>query len=196
LKAIHVIISGCTSYDYKYQKILYEHYYGHALEIVFRYIFHYDKAVDVVNDGFVKLFQNFQKFESRDETQTEKLLMGWLKRIMVNTAIDELRRQHMMPEIGELPDYVWQIADSSLAADQRILYKEVIEQVRKLPPSYRAVFNMHVIDGFSHQEIAKRLGISVGACKSNLFKARAHLKKINELVNQLKYFRVSNGNLL
>jgi RNA polymerase sigma factor (sigma-70 family) len=163
-------------HDHKHQKLLYERFYGYALKIVFRYIFHYDKAVDVVNDGFVKLFQNFQKFESRDDTQTEKLLMGWMKRIMVNTAIDELRRQHMLLEIGDLPDYVWQMADNSLAADQKILYKEVIEQVRKLPPSYRAVFNMHVIDGFSHQEIAKKLGISVGACKSNLSKARAHLK--------------------
>ncbi len=171
-------------HDHKHQKMLYERFYGYALKIVFRYIFHYDKAVDVVNDGFVKLFQNFQKFESRDETHTEKLLMGWLKRIMVNTAIDELRRQHMLPEIGDLPDYVWQIADNSLAADQKILYKEVIEQVRKLPPSYRAVFNMHVIDGFSHQEIAKKLGISVGACKSNLSKARAQLKKILKKDNE------------
>lgn len=175
-------------YDHKHQKMLYERFYGYALKIVFRYIFHYDKAVDVVNDGFVKLFQNFQKFESRDETQTEKLLMGWMKRIMVNTAIDELRRQHMVPEIGELPDYVWHIADSSLAADQRILYKEVIDQVRKLPPSYRAVFNMHVIDGYSHQEIANRLGISVGACKSNLSKARAHLIKKRRKLKQVSIF--------
>jgi RNA polymerase sigma factor (sigma-70 family) len=157
--------------------MLYERFYGYALKIVFRYIYRYDKAVDVVNDGFVKIFQNFYRFESKNVEQTEKLFMGWLKKIMVNTAIDELRRQHMLPEIGNLPDYVWDIADDALAADQIILYKEIIEQVRKLPPSYRTVFNMYVIDGFSHQEIANKLGISVGACKSNLSKARAHLKK-------------------
>lgn len=156
--------------------MLYERFYGYALKIVFRYIYHYDKAVDVVNDGFVKLFLNFQKFECRDELHTEKLLMGWLKKIMVNTAIDELRRRHMLPEIGSLPDHIWEIADDSLSADQVILYKEIMEHVKKLPPSYRAVFNMYVIDGFSHQEVANALGISVGACKSNLSKARAHLK--------------------
>lgn len=177
MEELHAIIKGCVGYDYKYQKMLYERFYGYALKIVFRYIYRYDKAVDVVNDGFVKLFQNIRKFQCRDELQTEKLLMGWLKKIMVNTAIDELRRQHMLPEIGGLPEHVWEMADNGMAADQRILYKEVIEQVRRLPPSYRTVFNMYVIDGFSHQEIANKLGISVGACKSNLSKARAHLKK-------------------
>ncbi|MCU7549471.1 RNA polymerase sigma factor [Chitinophagaceae bacterium LB-8] len=177
MEDLHAIIKGCTGNDHKHQKMLYERFYGYALKIVFRYIYHYDKAVDVVNDGFVKLFHNFHKFESRDGAQTEKLLMGWLKRIMVNTAIDELRRRHMLPEIGDLPDHIWQIADNNLAADQKVLYKELIEHVKKLPPSYRAVFNMYVIDGFSHQEIANALGISVGACKSNLSKARAHLKQ-------------------
>ena len=104
--------------------------------------------------------------------------MGWMKRILVNTAIDELRRNHLTPEIGELSDYAWQQSDNSQKADQKILYKELIDHVRKLPPSYRAVFNMYVIDGFSHQEIADQLGVSVGTCKSNLSKAREHLKKI------------------
>lgn len=176
MEDLHAIIRGCTRNDNKYQKMLYERFYGYALKIVFRYIYHYDKAVDVVNDGFVKLFLNFHKFECRDELQTEKLLMGWLKRIMINTAIDELRRRHMLPEIGDLPEHVWQIADDSLGADQNLLYKEIIEHVKKLPPSYRAVFNMYVIDGFSHQEVAHALGISIGTCKSNLSKARAHLK--------------------
>jgi RNA polymerase sigma factor (sigma-70 family) len=184
LEDIHAIIKGCTRYDCKYQKMLYERFYGYALKVVFRYIYRYDKAVDVVNDGFVKVFHNFYRFESRNDDQTEKLLMGWLKKIMVNTSIDELRRQHMLPEIGNLPDYVWDIADNGLAADQIILYKEIIEQVRKLPPSYRTVFNMYVIDGFSHQEIANKLGISVGACKSNLSKARAHLKKFIKKDNE------------
>ena len=109
-----------------------------------------------------------------------------MRRILVNTAIDELRRNQLMPEIGDLPDYVWEQVDSSEKADKRILYKELVAQVRKLPPSYRAVFNMYVIDGFSHQEISEQLGISVGTCKSNLSKAREHLKKIlNKEVQQV-----------
>jgi len=178
LKDLHKIVEGCINNDSKCQKAFYECYYGYALKVVFRYIYRYDKATDVVNDGFVKVFRNFTRFECKNAGELEKILMGWMRRILVNTAIDELRKNHLTPEIGELSDYAWQYADNSQKADQKILYKELIDHVRKLPPSYRAVFNMYVIDGFSHQEIADQLGVSVGTCKSNLSKAREYLKRI------------------
>ena len=177
MKDLQAIVDGCIANNQKCQRTLYEHYYGYALKIVFRYIYRYEKAVDVANDGFVKLFKNFNRFECNNRLELEKILMGWMRKIFVNTAIDELRRNQMLPEIGDLPDYVWEQVDSSEKADKIILYKELIAQVRKLPPSYRAVFNMYVIDGFSHQEISEQLGISVGTCKSNLSKAREHLKR-------------------
>ncbi|MEI6950208.1 RNA polymerase sigma factor [Paraflavisolibacter sp. H34] len=177
MKELLEIVHGCMIDDHKHQKMLYERFYGFALKVVFRYIYRMDRAVDVVNDGFVKVFRSFQKFEEGSGEETEKILMGWIRRIMVNTAIDELRRNLLLPEIGELPEDSWEPADNSQGADQQLLYKELIAQVRKLPPSYRAVFNMHVIDGYSHQEVAHALGISVGTCKSNLSKARDFLKK-------------------
>jgi RNA polymerase sigma-70 factor (ECF subfamily) len=170
-------MQGCLTGDHKSQKRLYERYYGYALKIVFRYIYRYEKAVDVVNDGFVKIFRSFKKFECAEIENLEKIWMGWVKRIMINTAIDELRRSNMMPEIGGLPDHIWNLQDKGQGADQNILYKELIAQVKKLPPSYRVAFNMYVIDGFSHQEIADKLGISVGTSKSNLAKARMQLRK-------------------
>lgn len=160
-----------------YQKLLYEKYYGYSLKIVFRYIYRYEKAVDVVNDGYVKLFNHFNRFNCQEPEHLEKILMGWIKKIMVNTAIDELRKQNMLPEIGGIPEYVWEEADTQQTAEQRLFYKELIVEVKQLPPSYRVVFNMYVIDGFSHQEIAGQLGITVGTSKSNLAKARAHLQK-------------------
>jgi RNA polymerase sigma factor (sigma-70 family) len=178
LKNLLNIIEGCISNDAKCQKALYEHYYGYALKIVFRYIFRYDKATDVTNDGFVKIFRSFNRFECKTPADTEMVLMGWMRRIMVNTAIDELRKNHMTPEIGYVQEHIWEPADPAQQSDQTVLYKELIEQVRKLPPSYRAVFNMHVIDGFAHHEIAEQLGITVGTCKSHLSKAREHLKKM------------------
>ena len=177
MKNLLTIVEGCINNDRKCQKALYEHYYGYALKIVFRYIFRYDKAVDITNDGFVKVFKNFSRFEYKKAEEVEMMLMGWMRRIMVNTAIDELRRGHMTPEIGYVPEHIWEPADPSQQSDQNILYKELIAQVRKLPPSYRAVFNMHVIDGYAHHEIAEQLGITVGTCKSNLSKARDYLKK-------------------
>lgn len=86
------IIKGCIDKNHQYQKIFYEQYHGYALKIVFRYIYRYEKAVDVVNDGFVKLFRNFEKFQLAGESDNERILMGWMKRILVNTAIDELRK--------------------------------------------------------------------------------------------------------
>jgi len=171
------IIRGCKNFDHKYQKIFYEKYYGYALKIVFRYIYHYERAVDITNDGFVKVFKNLTVFDCKNDTDIQKVLMGWMRRIMINTAIDELRKHNMMPEIGSLPDAVWDEADKNTAADNIVLYKELISEIKKLPPSYRVVFNMYVIDGFSHQEIAEKLGISVGTSKSSLFKARMHLQK-------------------
>ena len=156
---------------------MYEKYYGYALKVAFRYIYRYEKAVDVVNDGYVKLFNSFNRFVCHEPEHLEKILMGWIRKIMVNTAIDELRRQNMIPEIGGIPEHVWEEADHQQSAEQRLFYKELIVQVKQLPPSYRVVFNMYVIDGFSHQEIANQLGITVGTSKSNLAKARGHLQK-------------------
>jgi RNA polymerase sigma factor (sigma-70 family) len=178
LADLQSIISGCVANDPKCQKLLYERYYGYAFKIAFRYIYRYERVADVVNDGFVKLFRHISSFVSTAESEAEPRLLGWLKRIVVNTAIDELRRNHLMPEIGGIPETAWEVPGNSDNADNLLLYKELIGHVKSLPPSYGAVFNMYVIDGFSHQEIADQLGISVGTSKSNLFKAKAFLQKL------------------
>jgi len=189
LEPLYKLIKGCIDNDYKSQREFYEHYYGFALKTVFRYIYKYDKATDVVNDGFVKIFKSLAKFQVRKgNADMEKILMGWMKRILINTAIDELRKQQMAPEIGELPDHIWEENDKSQNADQRVLYKEIVCEIKRLPPSYRTVFNMFVIDGFSHQEIAGILGISEGTSKSALAKAKAQLKKfINNRFSEINY---------
>jgi len=189
LESLHLLIQGCISNDSKSQREFYEHYYGFALKTVFRYIYKYEKATDVVNDGFVKIFKSLARFQiNKGSKDTEKILMGWMKRILINTAIDELRRQQLIPEIGELPNYIWNEMDKGQNADQKILYKELICEIKRLPPSYRTVFNMFVIDGFSHQEIANMLGISEGTSKSALAKAKAQLKKfINNRLSETKH---------
>lgn len=164
-------------------KHLYEKYYGYSLKIVFRYIYRYDKAVDVVNDGFVKVFTKLYKFHYEATQNVEMIFMGWLKTVMINTAIDRLRKDNFLPEIGMTNEDIW-VADKLQSADQAILYKELINEIKKLPPGYRIVFNMYVIDGFTHQEIANQLKISVGTSKSNLSKAKSLLRnyiKTNEL---------------
>jgi RNA polymerase sigma-70 factor (ECF subfamily) len=96
---------------------------------------------------------------------------------MINTAIDQLRKERLIPRIGNL-DEILHIPDNSLSPDQALLYKELIYEIKKLPPGYRAVFNMYVVDGYNHQEISSLLGISEGTSKSNLFRAREYLKQV------------------
>jgi RNA polymerase sigma factor (sigma-70 family) len=178
LRLLQNMVEGCNQNQQRDQRFLYETYFGYCLKIVFRYIYNYDKAVDVVNDGFVKVFRNFSRFCYNETESLEMILMGWMRRIMVNTAIDELRKNSFLPEIGYILDSVWNQEDLSQGSDHKLLYKELIQEIKKLPPAYRTVFNMYVIDGFTHQEIADQLSITVGTSKSNLFKARAHLQKI------------------
>lgn len=187
MENIRQIVSGCENNDQNCQKILYKKYYGYSLKIVFRYIYHYDKAVDVVNDGYVKLFRNFSKFRCEEPENMEMILMGWIRRIMINTAIDQLRKNKLSPEIGGIPEYVWEQADMSNSPDQALLYKDAVKAVKMLPPVYRIVFNMFVIDGCSHQEIADALGISVGTSKSNLSKARILLQKFIKTQEESNY---------
>jgi len=176
LESLNRILTGCLNREHKYQKMLYEKYYGFALKTVFRYIYRYDKAVDTVNDGFIKFFTKIVQFKPGTEVDTAKMLMGYLKRLMINTAIDELRRGKMTPEIGGISDDVWDIPDNSENAEQLILYKELIVLIKELAPQYRSVFNLYVIDGYNHMEIANLLNIPVGTSKSCLSRARTLLQ--------------------
>ncbi len=186
MENIKHIIKGCVANDHKYQKMIYERYRGYALKIVFRYIYRYEKAIDVTNDGFVKLFAGFSKFKTDKDEDIEKMLMGWMKRIMINASIDELRRSNMLPEIGGIPEYVWDMPDKSHEADQLLLYKDLIILIKELPPSFRAVFNLYVIDGYTHSEIADLLKIAIGTSKANLSKARLLLQKSIKKMEEAK----------
>lgn len=156
--------------------MLYERFYGYALKTVFRYIYQYEHAVDVTNDGFAKFFRHFEKFKPGPPADTEKILMAYLKKIMINTAIDELRKRQMIPEIGAMPDSIWDVVDDRQDAEQHMRYKELILLIKRLAPQYRSVFNLYVIDGYNHNEIAGMLSISAGTSKSCLSRARALLQ--------------------
>lgn len=177
MENINHIIDGCINGDSKCQRLIYENYRGFALKIVFRYIYRFERAEDVVTDGFIKAFNHFYEFRNEHKEDLERLLMGWLKRIMINCAIDELRRNNMLPEIGGIPEDVWNITDRSDNADQLLLYKELVSQVKDLPPNYRIVFNLYVLDGYSHRQISEMMNISVSTSRASLARARSILQK-------------------
>jgi RNA polymerase sigma factor (sigma-70 family) len=188
LAEINDIISGCVRCDPKYQRLLYDRYRGYACKIVFRYIYHYEKAVDVVTDGFVKAFTHFASFDLKNcMDDPEKLLKGWLKRIMINCAIDDLRRSNLAPEIGRIPAEVWDISDTHDNADTLLLYKDLIGILKKLPPKYRIVLNLHVIDGYSYNEISEMLRIPANTCRSNCSRAKSLLIEMINKSEQIDY---------
>ena len=150
--------------------MLYQHFYGYALGICLRYTSGRSEATEVLNEGFLKVFTKLDLYDR------SKSLKGWIRRIMINTAID-LYRQNLKHSgsSGDLENAME--VSGPEATISSLSYNEIVAEVQELTPGYRAVFNMYVIDGFSHEEIAEQLEISVGTSKSNLSRARAILQK-------------------
>jgi RNA polymerase sigma-70 factor (ECF subfamily) len=180
LEGIKSIIEGCIKKEPKYQRLLYDRYRGYACKIVFRYIYRYENAMDVVTDGFIKALNHFESFKVTEAEGLEKMLMGWLKRIMINCSIDALRKSNMIPEIGGIPEEVWEATEKKDDADQLLLYRDLIGLIKELPPNYHVVFNLYVLDGYSHTQIAELLNISISTSRSSLSRAKALLQ------NQIK----------
>ena len=103
---------------------------------------------------------------------------GWLRTIMVYTAIDHFRKNHKHRMVTQLDNVVYQVATASEDAIEKLSYEEIIRAAQDLSPGYRTVFNLFVIEGLSHEEIANHLDVSIGTSKSNLSKARKQLQKI------------------
>ncbi len=137
-----------------------------------------EESEEIVNEGFLKLFKSIHQFDETRQADALLALKGWFKRILINTCIDHYRKHsstvngHMLTHESE------RIEDHSETGIDVLSYKEIIEAIKVLSPAYRTVFNLFVIEGLSHEEISKKLGISVGASKSNLSKARDNLRKL------------------
>ncbi|WP_317170032.1 RNA polymerase sigma factor [Pedobacter boryungensis] len=164
------LINGCIKKDRRSQKELYRLYYGYAMRICLRYSKNKDEAVEMVNDGFMKVFMNIHRYDK------ERSFKAWLSTIMINTSIDYYRSRIKKLEMEELNDK-HEVEDSENILSH-LHYNDLIKLVQKLSYAYRTVFNLFAIDGYSHEEISSMLSISVGTSKSNLFKARENLKKM------------------
>lgn len=167
---IDKILNGCRKQRRESQKMLYEEFYGYGMSICLRYADNRDEAAAILNDGFMKIFTNIRQFD------LSKPLKPWLRKIMINTAINHYHRKQRSVQFDEMERANQEAETESIISG--ISYQEIIAMLHKLPPAYRTVFNLFVIEGYKHEEIAKTLGITVGASKSNLFKAKEYLRKI------------------
>jgi RNA polymerase sigma factor (sigma-70 family) len=182
---ILTLIEGCSKNNRNSQGTLYHWLYGYAMKICYRYTNHQHEAEELTNESFVKLFKNIHVFDSGRQLNTEALFKAWFKRIIINTCIDYLRKHHAMLNGHTLSTDNENIADVRETAVDKLSYEEIIEAIKQLTPVYRTVFNLFVIEGMSHEEIATQLSISIGASKSNLSKARHNLRKI--ILQQTQY---------
>lgn len=180
------LINGCIRHDRKCQEGIYEMFYGKMMAVCLRYTKNRDQAKDILQDGFIKVFKNIGKFNFEGSFE------GWVRRIMVNTAIDFFRRkqasQLYVNENQSLDTFEGDFEEEDEGEDRyaslNIEVGDIVEAMQQLSPAYRTVFNLYVFEDFTHKEIAEELDISVGTSKSNLAKARANLKKI--LTKELK----------
>jgi len=158
------------------------------MKICYRYTNAMEECEEIVNEGFVKLFKNIHQFDETRQEDTLLSLKGWFKRILINTCIDHYRKTNSSVNGHVLTHESETIADQGETGIDMLSYKEIIESIRMLSPAYRAVFNLFVIEGLSHEEISQTLGISVGASKSNLSKARDNLRKLLQNKNIIKAY--------
>ena len=164
------IINGCLKGKPKSQEQLYQHFYGYAMSICLRYANNEADAVEILNDGFLKVFTNINK---HDSAQSFK---AWLRRIIINTAIDHYRKTKTKLTTYELDESVEN--SSSVTTDLEIDKEEILLMVQQLPPAYNMVFNLYVIEGFAHKEIAQMLKITESTSRSHLTTANAKLREM------------------
>ncbi|MEX2574998.1 MAG: RNA polymerase sigma factor [Balneolaceae bacterium] len=164
-------IKGCRKRRRESQKELYKMFYAYGMSITLRYADSREQAAEILNDAFLKVFENIRKYD------TDRPFKPWLRQIIVNTAINQFHKNNKEPVWEEL-----HLNGTGLSKDETVLsgisYQEIIDMVQRLSPAYRTVFNLYVIEGFRHREIADMLGISAGTSKSNLARAKKALRSM------------------
>ncbi len=163
------LILGCKNQDPDSQEQIYKRFYGYAMAIALKYCSDKNDALEVVNDGFIKVFDKMDRFEP------SKPFKPWLRRIIINTAIDRMRAILKYKNNTEFQDdYVNVLSE----ADSDMNVEQIYRLINRLPPMHRFVFNLYEIDGYRHSEVAKMLNISESSSRTYLSRAKEELRKM------------------
>jgi RNA polymerase sigma factor (sigma-70 family) len=173
-KTEYEILAACVKGDRSSQELLYKQFFGFAMGICLRYVSTKDEAIEIVHDSFMKVFLK------SDQYKEDSSFKAWFKKIVINSSIDYLRKEkkHTFQKDISEANHVF-FSETSTAS---LNHADLIKLVYALPPAYKLAFSMFAIDGFTHAEIAKSLGITEGTSKSNLSRAREILRKKLELL--------------
>lgn len=166
------IVEACQRNEPNAQKKLYGMYKGLLFSICRRYISNYEAAEDVFIEGFYKILTKVDSYKHQGSFE------GWMKRLMVNECLMHLRKnksQYMTVELGDL-----QIDNDDLSALDHLQAEDIMKMVNELPTGYRTIFNLYIVEGYKHREIAEKLGISINTSKSQLILAKKKLRTMAE----------------
>jgi RNA polymerase sigma factor (sigma-70 family) len=171
---LQTLWEGCMRNDRKQQEMLYKMLAPKMLAVCMRYAKDKDEAQDILQEGFIKMFKNMSNYRG------EGSLEGWIRRIMVHSAISRYRKAKSTVLVDDFAEQ--NIPVSSSYNDNGLEARDLMNMVQELPSTYRSVFNMYAIEGFSHQEISSKLGMTELLSRTTLYRARTLLKnKLNEL---------------
>lgn len=161
------LIAKCKKQDIKAQEELYRLYAAKFFGLCLKYSANYQQAEDNLQDGFITIFNKISQYKEKGSFE------GWMKRIIINTALQKFRKEKFFEIINEdqLEEPVVEIEEDELSGDF------LLKTIQELPTRYREVFNLYALDGYSHKEISEILDISLGTSKSNLARARIILKE-------------------
>ncbi len=164
------VIQACRAKERWAQKEIYEHYYPKMFGTSLRYSKNRDQAQDILHESFIKVFNSFKDFSS------ESNLEAWIRRIVINTAIDHFRRNKVRrtEDLNGVP----QMRTPQPGAESQATEQEILACIQALSPQLRTVFNLYVIEGYSHNEVAQLLGVKASTSRSTLVKARAQLRQM------------------
>jgi RNA polymerase sigma-70 factor (ECF subfamily) len=180
-KHLQALIDGCLKGDRRSQQAIHKMFYGKMKAVCMRYTRDSDQSNDVLQEGFLKVFNNLDKYTGVGTFE------GWMRRIMVNLSIDRYRRlKHDLVLLGEQNDIEnWggeTDEETEDSGENEEIYditpEQIIDAMQQLTPAYRTVFNLYVYEDYTHQDIAEALGISVGTSKSNYAKAKKNMRKL------------------
>src|SRR6478735_3884497 len=167
---IEHLVKCCKDGQRKSQEMLYKQFAAKMLGVCMRYATDKMEAEDMLQNGFIKVFQKIADYRGDGSFE------GWVRRIMVHSSIEYYRRHHKMMRVVDI-DEAGHEPSVNAAASSSLEAKDLLVLIKALSPGYRMVFNLYAIDGYSHKEIAEIVGISEGASKSQLSRARAILKQ-------------------
>jgi RNA polymerase sigma factor (sigma-70 family) len=167
----HELIKGCIRKDATCQKEVFNRYASRMLGVCHRYARTYADAEDILQDAFIKVFNKMHQFKFEGSFE------GWIRRIMVNTALKKYQPQRYQKEVVGYEIHQSNEGGMEAGAYTHLNQKEILALVNNLPDGYRLIFNLYVMEGFAHEEIAEMLGIQPSTSRSQLVKARSMLQK-------------------